>query len=417
VGTYSVQVSGACNSVTNSATLSVSVPVSADALVSQTNCAGAAAGFSTVAHGTGPFGYQWFKDGNALSNQTNSSILIPSIGGGDAGTYSVQVSGACNSVTNSATLSVNAPSTAVITTYHSWSNSISVNNGIVEAIIVPTIGRVQQFRFLGETNNALWEDPTLYGQSPSTSTYKGWGGDKAWPAPQNSWNPTWPPANFDRMTNSGSFSNGIVTIVRLADSRFGIQATRTVQLFCNEPVMQVTTVFQRVATPSPSSLLSSNVAVWIDCQVNVSTNSRCYIPVPSPSIFANGYTLTGDAFFGPTLPPSYTQTNGLISFGPDTAASHKVGFDAGTLVLVGTNLSLRVDAPRVPGATYTAGGCSTAVYTGQYTTTPYFELELLSPAPTLAVGQTITFVTTYSLFHRTGTTTDAEAQKVLAWQY
>ena len=87
------------------------------------------------------------------------------------------------------------------------------------------------------------------------------------------------------------------------------------------------------------------------------------------------------------------------------------------LVLVGTNISLRIDAPRVPGATYTAGGCSVEVYTGQYTTTPYFELELQSPAPTLAVGQTLEFVTTYSLFHRTGATTDAEAQKVLSWQY
>jgi hypothetical protein len=92
--------------------VSVNVPVSADALVSQTNCAGAAAGFSTVVYGTGPFGYQWFKDGNALANQTNSSFSIPSIGGGDVGTYSVQVSGACNSVTNSATLSVNAPVSA-----------------------------------------------------------------------------------------------------------------------------------------------------------------------------------------------------------------------------------------------------------------------------------------------------------------
>jgi hypothetical protein len=107
----------------------------------------------------------------------------------------------------------------------------------------------------------------------------------------------------------------------------------------------------------------------------------------------------------------------LISFGPDSATSHKLGFDSGTLVLVGTNISLRIDAPRVPGATYTAGGCSTEVYTGQYTTTPYFELELLSSAPTLPVNGELTFITAYSLFRRTGVTTDAEAQKVLAWQY
>jgi hypothetical protein len=314
-------------------------------------------------------------------------------------------------------VAVNPPNPAVLTNYHSWNNSISVNNGIVEAVVVPTIGRLQQFRFVGDTNNAFWEDSTLYGQSPSTSSYKGWGSDKAWPAPQNSWSPTWPPSDFDRKTNSASFSNGIVTMVSQVDSRFGIRTTRTIELLFNQPVMRVRTVFERTVTPSPSSLLTSNIAVWIDCQVCVTNSSRCYVPVPSPSIFANGYTLTGDAYFGPSLPPSYTQVNGLISFGPDTAATHKVGFDSGTLALVGTNISLRVEAPRVPGATYTAGGCSTEVWTGTYPGTPYFELELLSPAPTLAVGQSREFIVTYSLFRRTETTTDAEAQKVLSWRY
>ena len=86
------------------------------------------------------------------------------------------------------------------------------------------------------------------------------------------------------------------------------------------------------------------------------------------------------------------------------------------LALVGAKISLRIDAPRVSGATYTSV-FNSAVYTGQYPGTPYFELEMISPAPTLAHGQTIEFVTSYSLFHRTGTTTDAEAQKVLSWQY
>jgi hypothetical protein len=221
------------------------------------------------------------------------------------------------------------------------------------------------------------------------------------------------------MTNAVSFANGLVTnMVIQADSRFGIRATRIVELLFNEPVMRIRTIFARTVTPAPSSLLGSNIAVWIDCQANVSMSSRCYVPVPSPSIFANGYTLTNDAYFGPSLPVNYSNANGLISFGPDTAASHKVGFDSGTLVLVGTNLSLRVDAPRIPGVAYPAGGCSTEVYTAQYgSSSPYFELELLGPISTLPVGGTMQFITTYSLFRRTEPTTDAEAQKVLSWQY
>jgi hypothetical protein len=302
------------------------------------------------------------------------------------------------------------------TTYVGWTNSITLKNGLVEAIVVPAVGRLMQFRFVGDTNDALWVNPSSVGQSASASGFTDFGGDKAWPAPQSSWSRPWPPTDFDRMTNAVFITNGVITMVRPTDSRFGIRCTRVFELAFNQPVMRVRTIFERTATPSPSSLTNKQIAIWIDCQANVSMNSRCYIPVPSPSIFANGYTLTGDSFFGPSLPPSYTQVNRLISFGPDTAGSHKVGFDSGTLALVGDSISLRIDAPRVPGATYTAGGCSTEVYTARYSaSSPFFELELLSPGPALAVGQSRELVTTYTLFRRTGATTDAEAQRVLSW--
>src|SRR5439155_11900396 len=105
-GSYSVTVSGACGSVTNSATLTVLTNVSATSLTSLTNCPGTTATFSTTPSGTGPFSFVWRKDGNILSGQTTSSFSIGSVSAGDAGTYSVAVSGACSTVTNSATLTV-----------------------------------------------------------------------------------------------------------------------------------------------------------------------------------------------------------------------------------------------------------------------------------------------------------------------
>src|SRR5205814_8401632 len=105
-GTYSVAVSGACGSVTNSASLTVLTTVGASGLTSLTNCPGTSATFSTTPSGTGPFSFVWRKDGNILSGQTSSSLSIGSVSSGDAGAYSVAVSGACGSVTNSATLTV-----------------------------------------------------------------------------------------------------------------------------------------------------------------------------------------------------------------------------------------------------------------------------------------------------------------------
>ncbi len=113
-GTYTVEVSGSCNSVTNSAMLTVNADTSAAALNNQVVCPGQSATFSTVASGSGPFTYVWKKDG-AVQSSTSSSLTIASVASGDAGTYTVEVNGACNSATNSATLAVNTPtSTSVL---------------------------------------------------------------------------------------------------------------------------------------------------------------------------------------------------------------------------------------------------------------------------------------------------------------
>jgi len=105
-GIYSVVVSGACGSVSNAATLTVLTNVSATALTSVTNCPGAAAVFSTTPSGSGPFGFVWRKGGSVLGGQTNNSLNLVSVTAGDAGVYSVVVSGACGSVSNAATLTV-----------------------------------------------------------------------------------------------------------------------------------------------------------------------------------------------------------------------------------------------------------------------------------------------------------------------
>ena len=294
-------------------------------------------------------------------------------------------------------------STAVFTNYHSWSNAVSLNNGVVEALIVPTIGRVQQFRFLGDTNGVFWEDPATLGQSPSRG-YKFFGGDRAWPSPQAAWG--WPPPRgFDGSTNEVSFTNGVVTLTTPVDARFGIRSTRTIELLPSRPVMQIRTTFERVS----SSTRTNDLGIWIDCMAVTPGNSRCYVPVPSPSIFSDGYTTNGSTYFTADLPAGFKHSGGLISFEAD-GKHHKLGFDGGTLVIVGPDHSLRLDAPRVSGASYPDGNSSTEVYTAD----GYFELELLGPLAQLPVGGKMEYITVYNLFRRTETTTDAEAQKVLS---
>jgi len=112
-GSYSVEVNGICgNAVTNSASLLVNTMVSASPLNSLVLCPGGSATFSSTVTGTAPFGCVWKKNGMVIEGQSGTSLTLTNIAPTDAATYSVEVTGACDSVTNSATLTVNASTTA-----------------------------------------------------------------------------------------------------------------------------------------------------------------------------------------------------------------------------------------------------------------------------------------------------------------
>jgi hypothetical protein len=62
--------------------------------------------FATTPSGTGPFSFAWRKDGTLIDGATSSSISIPNVSDTAAGNYCVEVTGACNSVTNCARLTL-----------------------------------------------------------------------------------------------------------------------------------------------------------------------------------------------------------------------------------------------------------------------------------------------------------------------
>ena len=71
--------------------------------------AGNSTTFSTVASGTPPFNYVWKRNGTVLGGQTANTITLNPVSLNDAGTYSVQVTGANGAVTNSAVLTLLNP--------------------------------------------------------------------------------------------------------------------------------------------------------------------------------------------------------------------------------------------------------------------------------------------------------------------
>jgi hypothetical protein len=105
--TYTVEATGACNTASQSATLTVNAATHTTDPPDQTVCQGTDAHFSTVASGTGPFSYAWTLDGSPF-NGDSPSITVPT-GSLSPGNHTVTVTttGACGSETQTAILTVN----------------------------------------------------------------------------------------------------------------------------------------------------------------------------------------------------------------------------------------------------------------------------------------------------------------------
>jgi len=292
-----------------------------------------------------------------------------------------------------------------LTHYHGWSNVIILNNGWVEAVVVPTINRVLQLRFVGEENGPFWENRAMDGRLPSATSWNtpgSFGGDKVWPAPQSLWN--WPPPRaFDSMSVTASVVNGVVTLISPVDTTYGTRVVRRVELHPFEPLMRIVSRFEKFRGAT------NNLSVWgvTQCQ----SPERVFAPVPSPSEFAPGYaTLSG------SRPPSLVLSNQTVSLTRSTSSSFKIGNDAGELLWVGTNQVLHLQSPRVPGVPksgYPDGGCSAEVYTNP-NPTPYVELEVLSPLKRLGTNDTLEATCLYTLYRRTEPTAWDEAWKFWA---
>jgi hypothetical protein len=108
--TYTVTVTDGACSAQASGTVTVQSVTTATGPTNQTVNQGESVTFTTTADGTGPFTYTWRKDDTLIQGPDGTpSYMIASATIVDAGTYQVEVAGACGIVTNIATLTVIIP--------------------------------------------------------------------------------------------------------------------------------------------------------------------------------------------------------------------------------------------------------------------------------------------------------------------
>jgi endonuclease/exonuclease/phosphatase family metal-dependent hydrolase len=125
-GPYSVVVSNSAGfAASSNAFLTVIVaPAIIDQPVDQTVVAGTGTSFGVNASGSTPLNYQWQREGNDLSGETNSTLDLNNIDLSQAGAYSVIISNAAGLVVSSnATLSVYTSAAATLA-HPQWSNGL-----------------------------------------------------------------------------------------------------------------------------------------------------------------------------------------------------------------------------------------------------------------------------------------------------
>ncbi len=289
-------------------------------------------------------------------------------------------------------------------THRGWTDAIILRNAVVEAVIVPSIGRVMQFRFLGDPAGPFWENEKLAGRpmpvEPWSVAHGSFGGDKTWPAPQSLWN--WPPPDtFDAAPVTARLDEDrSVTLTSPVSPRFGIRTVRRISLDATAPVLRIATTYEKI-TGAPVT-----VSVWIITQFRDPV--AVFLPVPANSKFPDGLAPQWPA------PAEAMHRHGdLLRFIRDPKKSYKIGNDADTLVWVGEHYLVRIAATRVPGATYPDDGCIAQLY-GNADPVPYVELETVGPLKTLHPGETLAATNTYRLARRTAAGAETDARALLA---
>jgi len=289
-------------------------------------------------------------------------------------------------------------------TYHGWPDALLLSNGKVEAVIVPSIGRVMQFHYVGE-DDVFWENDKLQGKpaDPMSKEWVNFGGVKSWPSPQADWQKMigrgWPPpATFDSVPLEGNKKGDAVELVSPVDPNYGIRVRRLIKLDTQKPILTITTTYEKVN----GDPLKVGVAVITQLR----DPQRAFIKVPPQSKYPNGYTLIN---FDP--PQDAKFQDGLFSLTRSHDKHTQIGSDGSSLLWMNQKYALRIDSPHVDGAEY-AEGSSAVIYTNS-DPDGYVELETYGPLTTLKAGEKISRTNSYTLSRRTEKDPESEARKIL----
>lgn len=262
--------------------------------------------------------------------------------------------------------------------YKGWSDALRLSNGTLEAIVVPSVGRVMHFGFIGGPN-LLWENKAVAGKPIKLGEWANTGGDKVWVWPQDDWpnrmpNAWPPPAALDQAPHQAEILGdyGVLLTSSLVIG-WGLRCERALVLLPKSQALVLTSTLRKVRDGADFP-----VAPWTVTQV-----------AAAPTVWVR------------------RSDGALQAHQRDPKSSTKAFFDAEVLAHVQGDTLLTVRSASPPdnaGATYARPTDRAQIYCnaddpwfGQNGMTSYTELELTAPLKTLKRGETLSLVTALKL--------------------
>lgn len=283
--------------------------------------------------------------------------------------------------------------------YKGWPDSIRLTNGTAEAVVVPQVARILRYGFVGGPN-LMWEG-TPDAQAAGAKKIGEWvnyGGDKAWPWPQDDWGTRtkgtyggWPPPpGVDQVAHEAKVTGkDTVRLTSPVIAGFGLRIVREITLAPEGTRLTVKTRFEQ-AEGDPASL---PVAPWTVTQVPY-PDTPFLLRQVSGSFLAQGIRREEKDVANWTLGPRY---GNVFTVSHPTDRSAKAFFDADAIgaVFGDTLLSVRSDTRQIPPAQFVPGDRA-QIYQNDKGT-PYVEFEFTAPLKTLKRGDSSELVTIFTL--------------------
>jgi hypothetical protein len=290
--------------------------------------------------------------------------------------------------------------------YNGWQEAFTLSNATVEAVVVPAVGRVMQFRFAGEKEGPFWENHALDGKSPDSqsSEWINFGGDKTWPAPQSEWAKItgrgWPPPKaFDSMPIEAEVQGETLVVRSKIDPNYGIRTERRITLSGKEPEMKIETIYRKLEGAP------IRVGIWVITQLGDPV--KVFMPVPKNTLFQQGYNKQSEI-----LPADLEFNAPWVTCTRSPRDSTKIGSDASDLIWGNNKWLLAIHAPREISGDFPDQGSSAEIYTNP-DPNAYVELEMLGPLKMLKRGETMSRTQTYHLYRRGTETIEEQVRSLL----